>query len=90
MTLKNLTFDKWMNIMEIIVAEPNDTISGIAKKASCTYSHVASIINMLTENKLIMTEHIGRSTFINPTADGKIVAKAISTILYIVEENKNE
>ena len=90
MTLKNLTFDKWMNIMEIIVAEPDDTISGIAKKCGCTYSHVVDIINLLKEHKLVSTKHVGRSTFITPTSDGKIVAKAISTILYIVEENKNE
>ena len=90
MTLNKLTFDKWMNIMEIIVAEPNDTISGIVKKCGCTYSHVVDIINILREYKLVTTKHVGRSTFINPTADGKIVAKAISTILYIVEENKNE
>ena len=86
--MENLTLDKWTIVIEIVVAEPNNTISYIAKKCKCTYAHVASIITLLAENKLITTEHIGRSTFINPTKDGEIVAKAISTILYIVEEQK--
>lgn len=90
MTLNKLTFDKWMTIMEIIVAEPNDTITGIVRKCGCTYSHVVDVINILRDHKLIVTKHVGRSTLITPTANGKIVAKAISTILYIVEENKNE
>lgn len=90
MTLNKLTFDKWMNIMEIIVAEPNDTITGIVKKCGCTYSHVVDIINILKDYKLITTKHVGRSTIVAPTTDGRIVSKAISTIMYVLEENKNE
>jgi len=90
MTLNNLTFDKWMNIMEIVVAEPGETITGIVKKAGCTYSHVVDVLNRLKDNRLISTKHVGRSTLVFPTHDGKIVAKAISTIIYVLEENKNE
>ena len=61
----------------------NDSIiqSYIAKVTDLTYSHVVNRLQNLKYKKLITTKKVGRTTVINLTSDGIIIAKNINQMV---------